>query len=126
MNRIWRAVEFIKSVVGTRKNIGDAAKEVGMSRHHFARRFKAATGMTPTECAAKARVDCVKCKLMAGATSLAIIAFTCGYASQAHMTTAFRRATGMTPGKYRRWVNSPESQIEQQQEQDHPPPAERR
>jgi AraC family transcriptional regulator len=40
--------------------------------------------------------------LSAGGRGIAEIAFTCGFSSQAHLTLAFKKQTGMTPAEYRR------------------------
>jgi AraC family transcriptional regulator len=41
-----------------------------------------------------------------GRLSVAEIANTCGFATQSHMTTVFRRLLGVTPKAYRSYVGS--------------------
>jgi len=48
------------------------------------------------------RLEFAKALIMAGGTSLGKIAFDACFTSQSSFTRAFRRATGMTPGDYRR------------------------
>ena len=53
-----------------------------------------------------ARLRRTKCMLAGTDHSFADIAYACGFSSQAHMTTAFRKNLGTTPGAYRRDIKS--------------------
>lgn len=97
-----RVAAFIKANIEKRILVSELAAEVHMSRHHFSRVFKAQTGMTPQQGIIAARIMCARCMLTRGGAALAIVAFSCGFSSQAHMTRAFKAATGMTPSAYYR------------------------
>jgi AraC-like DNA-binding protein len=54
-------------------------------------------------------IEVAETRLRDGDRSLADIAFTAGFGGQAHLTTAFRLAKGVTPGRYRRGLALPRS-----------------
>jgi len=125
MDRIRRAIDLMQQSVDKHLSLDLISSEVGVSKHHFIRRFKAVTGLTPMQYLAAARVECAKRKLRSTGMTLALIAFSCGFASQAHMTTAFKRATGTTPARYRR-LNRSESLQELLPDRGRRPPGEPR
>ena len=79
----------------------DLACTVGLSRYHFARRFRQSTRTTPHEFVLRQRVDRAKTLLHRTNTPLPDIACSCGFADQSHMTREFRKRVGVTPGRYR-------------------------
>ncbi len=79
----------------------DLARTVGLSRYHFARRFRQSTGTTPHEFVLRQRVERAKTLLHRTNTPLLDIACSCGFADQSHMTREFRQRVGVTPGRYR-------------------------
>lgn len=99
--KISLAIEKIKNQSGVRIDVHDLAKEVGMSRSHFTRQFKRATGCTPIQFALAARIESAKRRIESGGESLAAIAHLCGFASQPHLTRAFKACEGITPARYR-------------------------
>jgi AraC-like DNA-binding protein len=52
------------------------------------------------------RLDFAARQLATSSASLAEIASAAGFADQSHFTKAFQRATGMTPGEWRRHFRS--------------------
>lgn len=81
--------------------MSELAAAARMSRFHFCRAFKGSTGFSPHEYLMHRRVE--RCRRLLAETGmpLAEIALECGFSSQAHMTTCFRRLTGTTPNRYR-------------------------
>ena len=61
----------------------------------------AATGMTPHRYLLSRRIERARRLLAETNMSIAQIAYLCGFSSQAHLTIAFRRLVGHTPGGYR-------------------------
>ena len=82
-------------------SLEDLACTVGLSRYHFARRFRQSTGTTPHEFVLRQRVERAKTLLHRTNTPLPDIACSCGFADQSHMTREFRKRVGLTPGRYR-------------------------
>jgi hypothetical protein len=68
---------------------------------HFARRFRQATGMSSHAYVTGRRVAKARAALADGRHGLAQVALDCGFSSQAHLTTVFGQAVGLTPGRYR-------------------------
>lgn len=73
----------------------------GLSRYHFARRFRRSTGTTPHQFVLQRRVDRARALLERTDTPLHDIACLCGFADQSHMTREFRKRVGASPGRYR-------------------------
>jgi transcriptional regulator GlxA family with amidase domain len=59
-------------------------------------------GVSPYRWFLNARVKHAQTLLLNGTLPLAEIAVRLGFADQSHFTKAFRRATGTTPGEWRR------------------------
>jgi len=78
------------------------ASESGYSRAHFLRMFYASFGATPHDYLVDRRLSHAKYLLKRERSSIAGIAVECGFSSQAHMTSLFRRKLGVTPGDFRR------------------------
>jgi AraC-like DNA-binding protein len=78
------------------------AAEIGWSRKHFTRRFRAATGFSPDRFRRIARFERFAAALArAPHDSLAGLAADCGYVDQAHLARDVRAFSGMTPGELR-------------------------
>jgi AraC family transcriptional regulator len=74
-----------------------------LSTYHFARQFKAATGVSPHQYVIARRVECAKQLLQQrrGDLSLAEVATRAGFSDQSHFTNRFRRLVGITPSQFR-------------------------
>ncbi len=79
----------------------DLAAAVGLSLHHFARSFRRTRGQTPQAYVQSRRVARARDLLGGTDRPLSDIATACGFTSQSHFTTVFRRVEGTTPGRWR-------------------------
>ena len=80
-------------------SLAEMAREAAMSRTQFLRAFAAAFGLPPHAWAQQQRLARAEALLARGAV-LADAAAASGFADQSHMTRAFRRFRGYTPGQY--------------------------
>lgn len=82
----------------------DTAKKLGISYVHFIRRFKQATGITPSEYLSKIRLE--RAKEFLSMTDMAIkdIAPKCGFESEYYFSNVFKKYTGMTPSAFRKKI----------------------
>lgn len=101
--RDWRRVcDYIDAHLQEEIALPDLARTAGWSVRHFTRMFRQSTGQTPHNFIVLRRVDRAKDLLKRQELQLADIALTCGFADQSHFTTCFRKATGLTPLRWRR------------------------
>jgi AraC family transcriptional regulator len=98
--RLSRVLEYIHGHLGNALDIRGMASAASLSRFHFARAFKASTGQAPYQYVSAKRLAQAKV-LLAKNQPLAEIALALNFSSQANFTRAFRRAFGVTPGRYR-------------------------
>jgi AraC-like DNA-binding protein len=99
---IERIDRFIDDNLEAGLRLQQLAELVGMSRYHFLRCFKRATGLSPLQYVLIRRVDRAQVLLAQGHESIAEIAYATGFSSQSHLNTMFKRHFGATPGAYRR------------------------
>ncbi|MBV9077613.1 MAG: helix-turn-helix transcriptional regulator [Methylobacteriaceae bacterium] len=83
-------------------SLADLAALAGLSPSYFSRAFKQATGVSPLKWREERRLERAKALLLRGDLSLAEVALSVGFSAQPQFTTAFRRLTGSTPGRWRR------------------------
>jgi AraC family transcriptional regulator len=96
-----RATDFMCSNLASDIRLEDVASAAGMSPFHFAHLFKNTMGMGPHRYLTLARIERLKELLRGTETSLFELASILGFSDQSHMTSVFRRFTGMTPKAYR-------------------------
>lgn len=97
-----RVFEYVDAHLETAVGLSDLADVACMSPYHFARCFKNSTGMTPHHYVLQQRVHRAKDMLRESEQSVAQVAFACGFSSQSHLTTVFKRITGQTPARFRK------------------------
>lgn len=97
-----RVKEKIEASIHTDLSLESLAKESGYSRAHFLRMFRTATGVTPHQFVLDLRLRQAQNRIKETRDSLIDIAADCGFASQSHMTTVFRKYLDLTPAEIRR------------------------
>jgi AraC family transcriptional regulator len=100
--QLRRVVDFIATHLGDEIALADLAAIAELSTHHFGEAFKTSMGRPPYRYLLERRVERARELLSGGNYPIAQIAYAAGFSSQAHLTTNFRRATGLTPSRFRR------------------------
>ncbi len=101
---VAQVIDYIEAHIDGDLDLASLAGVAAMSVYHFARRFKETVGLSPHAYVLARRVRRARDMIGRGETNLALVALACGFSSQAHLTTAFSRDLGTTPGEYRRMV----------------------
>jgi transcriptional regulator GlxA family with amidase domain len=101
-DRINASIRWLEAHVDKPMSIRDAAQAAAMSERNYLRRFKAATGFTPSEYVLNLRIKAI-CQLLVE-TDLPVekIARRCGIGSGAGLSKLFRHHFQLTPTEYRR------------------------
>lgn len=101
--RHWRAVGTARDFLDANLQNTVASEELeavtGLSRYAVARHFRACLGTSPYRYLIMRRLDRVRTLIRHGA-SLADAAAACGFADQSHMTRHFKKAYGLSPGRW--------------------------
>ncbi|MDB5607350.1 MAG: hypothetical protein JWP25_4250, partial [Bradyrhizobium sp.] len=100
--RLSRVLDYIADNLEGDLTLDHLASIARLSRFHFARAFKAATGQPPHRYVSAKRLTRAKTLLSRRDRSLVDIALALNFSCQANFTRAFRRGTGLTPGQYRK------------------------
>ncbi len=96
------ALRFVRENVAERFGVDDVAEHAGVSRGTLNRRFRAATGGTLHDAVAATRIGRVKRLLEDTDLPLHAVAARSGFPHVEYLIAAFRKATGSTPGAFRR------------------------
>ena len=100
--RLSSVVEYIEEQLEAGPTLEQMAAIARISPYHFARQFKAATGLPPYQYVIMRRVERAKQLLQAGTDlSLAEVAAHAGFSDQSQFSHHFKRAVGVTPGQFR-------------------------
>jgi transcriptional regulator GlxA family with amidase domain len=97
--------EVVEGVAGVH-TVEAMAARAHMSARHFARAFRAETGMTPARYVERVRLEAARRALEEGADPLAAVAQASGFGTPETMRRAFLRALGVGPAEYRRRFQS--------------------
>lgn len=82
------------------------AEIAGVHPAHLSRAFREHTGQPVGAYVRRLRIDWAANELARSDSPLSDIALRAGFADQSHFTRAFKRQTGLTPGRYRKPVRS--------------------
>lgn len=100
----WRLAKFerfISSRLHESVSLEQMAEAVDLSRMHFAKSFRLATGFTPHEYLLFRRIEWAKSAMLTSRMNLCEIALEAGFQAQAHFSTVFKRFTGATPAQWK-------------------------
>lgn len=95
------ALEIIRENACAGINVNDVIRMSAMSRSTLERRFQKHLGCGPKDLILKVRFDKVMTLLRETDYELNKIARLCGFRTAAHLVSAFKQHTGVTPGQYR-------------------------
>jgi AraC family transcriptional regulator len=100
--RLRAVIEYIEEHLDASPSLEQMAAIVHISPYHFARQFKAATGLPPHQYLIARRVERARHDLQTGTdVSLAAVAARAGFADQSQFCSHFKRLVGVTPGQFR-------------------------
>jgi AraC family transcriptional regulator len=100
--RLRAVVEYIEESLDASPTLEQIAAVARLSPYHFARQFKAATGLPPHQYVLARRVERAKQLLQTGGDlSLAEVAAYAGFSDQSQFSRHFKRLVGVTPGQFR-------------------------
>jgi len=99
---ILKVQEWVHMRDGRSVSLASMTAIAGLQRRTFLRRFAKATGMTPLEYCRGIRIARARELLICGDTPQKAIAESLGYRDVASFARVFRKATGTTPGVYRK------------------------
>jgi AraC family transcriptional regulator len=91
------SLDYIQAHLESVLSLNAIATVVGFSPYHFARAFRATTGMSPYQYVLRARVQKAQRLLQTSRASLTDIAIASGFSSHAQMCSAFKRLLNKTP-----------------------------
>jgi len=98
---VGRALQCVHGDPARRWTVDELARAAGASRTVLADRFHAVMGRAPIEYVTGWRMQLAADKIRNSENSLAAIAADVGYESEAAFNRAFKRVTGVTPGRWR-------------------------
>jgi AraC family transcriptional regulator len=100
--RLRAVVEYIEEHLDAGPTLEQLAAVARLSPYHFARQFKAATGLPPYQYVILRRVERAKQLLQQDHDlSLAEVAAYAGFSDQSQLSHHFKRLVGVTPGQFR-------------------------
>jgi AraC family transcriptional regulator len=100
--KLHAVIDYIDAHLDTDLTLAQLAAAVHLSAYHFARQFKAATGMPPHQYVVTRRVERAQQLLRESHDlSLAEIAADVGFSDQSKFSTHFKRLLGVTPRRFR-------------------------
>jgi len=97
---VTRAKQVMDDIPGENVTLSELAALCATSRFQLIRGFAREMGITPHAYLLQSRVRLAK-KLLAQGDKTVDVALNAGFSDQSHLTHAFLRQTGVTPGQYR-------------------------
>ena len=99
--KLRAVIEYIEERLDAGLTLEQLAAAARLSAYHFARQFKAATGLPPHQYVIARRVERARQLLQAGTDlSLAEVAAHAGFSDQSQFSHHFKRLVGVTPGQF--------------------------
>ncbi|WP_416972674.1 helix-turn-helix domain-containing protein [Streptomyces sp. 4F14] len=105
---------FMSANFSSSITLDQLAKEAGLSRYHFLRRFSAATGKTPLQYLTELRIEAACYLLTVDNDPVSQVGRRCGFPNPEHFARVFRKHVGCAPSQYRQQgqrVSSPSAAV---------------
>lgn len=102
-HRFTEVNDYLRSAFASTITLNDLASLVGLSPYHFQRLYKAQHHVSPQQMLMAIRLNEAK-RLLGQGLPAAQVAASVGLTDQAHLTRAFARRYGLTPGRYQKQV----------------------
>ena len=96
---VLRACAFLRENLSRAVGSAELEEVTGLDRFSLARQFRRLLGTSPHRYLVMRRLERAKALISAG-ESIAEAAFASGFADQAHLNRHFKKALGMTPGRF--------------------------
>jgi len=101
-SKLRSVMEYVEDRLDANLTLEELAAVARLSPYHFARQFRAATGLPPYQFVIARRVERARQILQqAGELSLAQVAYRAGFTDQSQFSRHFKRVVGVTPGRFR-------------------------
>jgi AraC-like DNA-binding protein len=98
---VRRARAHLRERWDQRVSLAELSAVAGLSRFELVRRFRAQNGVSPHAFQVNLRIEHAR-RLLAAGRAPAEVAAACAFADQPHLNRVFKRAVGVTPGRYAR------------------------
>ena len=102
--RLVQAVACIRKHASQPMQIEDLGRMVGVSRRQLERLFRETLGRTPGAEIQRLRLERARELLAQSDLPIADVAAACGFGTPEYLATLFKKATGLTPLRYRSTV----------------------
>lgn len=99
--KLHRVIELMNQQLAEDFSLAALAEAAQLSKYHFSRLFKRATGLTPSHYFIRLRMARARQLLLETDLSVIAIGLEVGYFSTSHFSQIFRREVGVTPSAYR-------------------------
>jgi len=100
--QVRRATDYLMEHLSEPVRLAVLANLTGLSQWHFARAFKASTGLSPHRWQLNARIAKAQQLLRSRSMSQAQIALALGFAEQSHLCRVFKQMVGVSPAAWQR------------------------
>jgi AraC family transcriptional regulator len=101
-SQVRSATDYVMEHLSEPVRLAALADLTGLSQWHFARAFKAATGLSPHQWQLNARIAKAQELLLSRSMPHAQIALEVGFAEQSHLCRVFKNMTGVSPAAWLR------------------------
>lgn len=96
-----RVAELVETHIADPLTVSDLARAAAVSPFHFARTFKASTGLAPHQFVMSRRTERAKALFLHTSLPVPEVAYAVGYSNVSHFRRTFRRYTGFQPADLR-------------------------
>jgi len=99
--RVKKAKELMVDLMAQGCTIEEVANACAISRSHFSRAFKNATGLAPHDWFRREQIRKAQALLRTRELSICVVAQECGFSDQSYFTRVFRQFNGISPRRWR-------------------------
>ena len=101
-----QAVQYLQAHACENISVDDILRQVPMARRALERKFKMFLGRSPAKEICRIRIQRARKLLAETNLSMQDIAEACGYTSYTYLGNVFKRETGISPGRYRKEIQT--------------------